>query len=1058
MNRNTSFDNAISIGPVAESLRSVRDSEFDDFLQLACAIAGTSAACLTLKEYDQLQLKAAKGLPQGFEDAADLYAAVMQEPEMLVVSDLSKDQRFGKHSLVTQEPRFLFYTGMRLDSSDGQSLGVLSIMDRVPRQLNDGQTQSLRALVRQIVRRLELSSGLDSFDWASKLLENCPAAIFCADYQARKGTIVEWNAAAEKLWDLKKKDVLGKTAFELFPRDQAELFRESDLPILRSETMISSLQQTWETPPGRKEVRIWKVPVHDSSGQPRFVLGIALDITAQVELEEQLKEARMKAEDAANTLDLALGGAALGVWDWNLRSNEVKFDRRWCEMLGLSVDHVPMHIRTWEERVHPDDLQRCYQDIESYLKGRTDRYENVHRMQHANGEWVYILDKGRFSAWDEAGNPIRFTGTHLDITHIEKSKIALQESRKRLEEAEVAGKFGSWKLNLLTGESFWSKGHNLIFDFDPEHAVPSFDSFLSCLDPDEHARLRAFYQNLTEGKIADFETDYRVRTKSGELRYVKALGHVQFDADQKPVSVLGTVQDITSLKILEKSLIETREQALAASRTKSRFLANMSHEIRTPLNGIMGNTTLLMDTPLSPEQKSMLETIRSSGDALLALIDGILDLSKIEAGKLEVVNEAFDLRAILDEAMRIVAAAAAEKQNNLELVLDPEVPSRIISDPFRFRQILLNLFSNAIKFTEHGKIKIDVHHIPAADAKVQIFVSVKDSGIGMTPEQQKKIFQEFEQLDGSTTRKYGGTGLGLAISKQLCALLGGNIQVTSEQGLGSQFTFHITAEMAQDLKVDPPALMHQTGPLNPGKARNLHVLIAEDNKVNQTIALQFLRKLNISADVVDNGQRAWELVSSGFYQLVFMDVHMPVMDGFDATRQIRQALPPERQPYIVALTANAMRGDKDLCLAAGMDDFLKKPLVLTDLANSIYCVLHQDTIKPEPAFNYERALEQLAGDEDLLKRLALLFITECSTQAAQLHASLGRQDYRALRATSHTLKGSSVYFSIKLHKLTEAMEEAAQKESKLQSEELMKALDAEIVQLLWELRRIFSSL
>jgi PAS domain-containing protein len=216
MIRNTSIDNAISIGPVAESLRAVTDSEFDDFLQLARAITGTSAACLTFKEYDRLQLKAAKGLPQGFEDAADLYAAVMQERGMLVVSDLSKDQRFCKHSLVTREPRFLFYMGMRLDSSDGQTLGVLSIMDTVPRQLNEEQTQSLQALVRQIVRRLELSSGLDSFDWASKLLENCPAAIFCADYQARKGTIVEWNAAAEKLWDLKNWGARGfQAAFSL---------------------------------------------------------------------------------------------------------------------------------------------------------------------------------------------------------------------------------------------------------------------------------------------------------------------------------------------------------------------------------------------------------------------------------------------------------------------------------------------------------------------------------------------------------------------------------------------------------------------------------------------------------------------------------------------------------------------------------------------------------------------------------------------------------------------------------------------------------------------------
>jgi PAS domain S-box-containing protein len=668
----------------------------------------------------------------------------------------------------------------------------------------------------------------------------------------------------------------------------------------------------------------------------------------QSEREGELRRAIMKVEDAARTMEMALEGASIGIWDWNLTTDRVDFDRRWCEMLGLSPEHTAMELKTWEDLVHPDDLAQAYQDIHAYMKGETSCYENIHRLRHANGEWIYILDRGRFSAWDENGKPIRFTGTHMDISAHEKRKIELQEAQRQLEDAEIAGRFGSWTLNLITGEGHWSRGHNLIFELGPDDSIPSFEAFLTCLDPEERARVKALYQDLTLGRISQFETDFRARTMSGQIRYVKNHGQVQYDANQRPQWLLGTVQDITSLKLMEKSLIESREEAISATRTKSRFLANMSHEIRTPLNGIVGNTVLLMDTKLTSEQREMLETIRNSSEDLLKLLDDILDFSKIEAGKLDIELQPFDIRTAVEDAVKAVSRRAREKGITVDVWVEESVPGVILSDHFRFRQILLNLLSNAVKFTDRGRVRVELRHVPVSDGTIEVLVSVVDSGIGISAEQQEKLFEDFTQVDGSTTRKYGGTGLGLAICKQLCTLLGGSIEVQSELGKGSKFSFRFTALLSKDRA---PVNIRQSPQVDPSTSfqlQPLKILIAEDNEVNQVIALQFLKKFNLTADLVENGQAAVDAVKREYYDVVFMDVHMPIMDGYDATRKIRAECPVDHQPFVVALTADAMKEDRDLCLNAGMDDFLKKPLNLTELANSFSKLLTKRAVDKNP--------------------------------------------------------------------------------------------------------------
>ena len=399
------------------------------------------------------------------------------------------------------------------------------------------------------------------------------------------------------------------------------------------------------------------------------------------------------------------------------------------------------------------------------------------------------------------------------------------------------------------------------------------------------------------------------------LMLIKSATHMQ-DA------LVSSLEMRFANDILVRDLRQANDEAEAASRAKDEFLANMSHEIRTPMNGILGTLQLLQDTKMNVAQIDYVKIAYSSAEALLGILNDILDFSKIAAGKLVLEEIPFSLRALVRDLATLLAGQAQAKNVAVVTEIDPQVPEMLIGDPTRMRQVLLNFMTNAIKFTHHGEVRVRVRCLSSLASRVKLRLEVRDTGIGISEEKQHDLFQSFTQGDGSTTRKYGGTGLGLAIVRQLVVLMGGKIGVESEPGKGSAFWCELDFPVAaMAVQTEEQERVVAEGPLQG------HILLVEDNKVNQMVAAKMLDAMGLTVDLAENGEKALAALAGKHYDLVLMDCQMPVLDGYQATRAFRAQEPKGKRPLpIIAMTANAMQGDREKCLEAGMNDYLAKPV------------------------------------------------------------------------------------------------------------------------------------
>jgi len=552
----------------------------------------------------------------------------------------------------------------------------------------------------------------------------------------------------------------------------------------------------------------------------------------------------------------------------------------------------------------------------------------------------YVLNIEINPLHDAAGTLTGFMAIESDITEARASAEKIKVATDLLEEAQAVTRMGNWSYDLATGKVHWSKQVYSLFGRRESDGPLDYAGVLSGYHPDD-ARTHddAVRACATEGKPYSLV----MRTSglcSTEARHVRGEGRARFDASGKVIALFGTITDVTAEVKNREELQDARIQAEAASRTKSEFLANMSHEIRTPLTAILGYADLLRDDPSMPPDRraETIDTIRSAGEHLLVVINDILDLSKIEAGKMSVERVPTALTSILHEVASIARPRAAGKGVNLTTTLASPVPDSILSDPTRLRQILLNLAGNAAKFTEAGSVTITVAEDRQSPGPTLV-IDVEDTGPGMTPEQAGKLFQSFSQADASVTRRHGGTGLGLTISRRLAALMGGEVTLDrTEPGKGSRFRVRLPLEPAPGaLIVDQlDAVTGKTSKPLPRALLTLvgRILLAEDGPDNQRLIAHHLRKAGATVDVADNGRIALEMITNnppGTYDLLLTDMQMPEMDGYTLARTLRSR---SNDIPIVALTAHVMAEDRQRCLDAGCNDYASKPIDKNNLLST----------------------------------------------------------------------------------------------------------------------------
>ncbi|NEQ34515.1 MAG: response regulator, partial [Leptolyngbya sp. SIO4C5] len=488
-----------------------------------------------------------------------------------------------------------------------------------------------------------------------------------------------------------------------------------------------------------------------------------------------------------------------------------------------------------------------------------------------------------------------------------------------------------------------------IYGFDPKQPTPTLAQLLQHHPEEDRQRLRQALGQLMANCTA-YSLDVAYRQPDGQLRYLSVIGRALCDENDQVIRLYGTVVDITERKQIEKTLIQQNhvlEEAIAiaqaadsANEAKSEFLANMSHEIRTPMNAILGYSQLLGRTQLSQQQQNFLEKIAANNQKLLSLIDDILDLSKLEARQIELDVQPFFLDVVMQNLAASFEHQAAAKGLSFSLERSPDLPDTLIGDDFRLQQVLNNLVSNAIKFTQVGQIRVSADYAVSALASqlsspdtIYLRFEVQDTGIGIKSEDRERLFQPFIQADTSTTRQYGGTGLGLTICRRLVELMDGEIGVESTLGEGTTFWFAVpfqvpTGTSSSTLELEKTA----TAANSPLQQRR--ILVVEDYPDNREFLLIMLEELGCQTDWVDNGQDALDRLAAQTYDIVLMDCQLPEIDGYETTRRLRQREADSQHTIVIGLTAHAMVGDREKCLQAGMDDYMRKPV---DMSSYLRC-------------------------------------------------------------------------------------------------------------------------
>lgn len=686
--------------------------------------------------------------------------------------------------------------------------------------------------------------------------------------------------------------------------------------------------------PGSQEIRrpekrtdLW-LGIHAYATGSRLTLSV-FDITVHKQTERNLRKNQ-------DLLRIAGRMGRLGAWSVELPDFRITWSEEVYRIHDVPTNFDPnlnqaVSFYTPEGQISiREALRQCARDGTPY------DLELCFTSAKGRQLWVRTIGQAEY----EDGHIKRVFGTFQDITEMRHSAVALEENRQFLKLALSGAEMSISDWHIPSGRILFDENWCRILGYREDEVEQTLEFWDSLIPPEDQPAIMEAQTRYFEGRAALFEVEYRMRARDGSMHWVlERTKIVERDSDGNPVRLSGILHDITSRKETEDRLQlalqsekELTRKAKAAERAKSEFLAAMSHEIRTPMNGILGFADLLSQSEMDPQQRDYVHTIRRSGGALLRILDDILDYSRLEAGHLRIEAVPFSLRQMLTSVSDLMSPAAHHKGLLLETKIPPQLPDRFEGAVDRLQQVLLNLVGNAIKFTARGSVVVGVRRIHE-DGPCEFFV--RDTGIGITASQITRIFEPFIQADNSLARRFGGTGLGLAISKRFVEKMGGRLEVESTPGAGSNFHFAIPLQQVQ--AVFPPPLPEPKFVTDAAFATShpLTILVAEDDAVNRKLMVRILRSLGYSTLVASDGRQALEIYASHHPNCILMDLHMPEMDGIEATRLIRAIGSDGKPPFIAALTADVMPEERQRCIDAGMDDYLTKPLKQGLLAKTL---------------------------------------------------------------------------------------------------------------------------
>lgn len=619
------------------------------------------------------------------------------------------------------------------------------------------------------------------------------------------------------------------------------------------------------------------------------------------------------------------------VWITDADSKCTYLSKQWYDFTGRTPEQDLGY--GWLENIHPDDLPETARVYKNAVENKGPL--NVdYRLRRQDGVYRWTVDLG-YPRFSKTGEFTGYIGTVTDIHEKLVAERELKTLQERFQRSTAATDLGVWYCDLPFDELIWNREVKNHFFLSPDARV-DIKLFYELIHPEDREMTRAAIEdsnlNHTPYDIVYRTVDPRNQKR---VKYIRAMGWTDYDKSGAPIHFDGVTLDITQSKINEENLKQSRDAAQAASVAKTSFLTNMSHEIRTPLGAILGFAELLKEKALpDTERDRFVEIITRNGKALTSIIDDILDLAKVEAGKLETEKIAFRLQDLASDIVDLFRERCKEKGILLKLAEPENLPALVLSDPIRLRQILINLIGNAVKFTDAGRVTVAMRSIHVG-SQLQIEIKVADTGIGISEEARERLFQAFSQADNSTTRKFGGTGLGLALSQRLAKALGGEITVSNNpDSTGSVFALKFFNGNAADVKAVLPA---ESVPASPSPSAALplvgtQVLLADDSVDNQLLIKRILKKNGASVEVANNGTEALALGLTGSFDIILMDVQMPEMDGYQATRELRKA---GYMKPIVALTAHAMSEERARTKAAGCDVHLTKPIDPSELIATI---------------------------------------------------------------------------------------------------------------------------